>query len=683
MDEPQNPKKPIDEVLKDLYGPSDDFTSDQSVDQSKPLTAGQFPGQLDAQATETPPQNPPVDELPSTGSAFSTPDAGQTLGSGPLPSQPINPPTDYLPPVSPIIGVDNAQPPWVESTTPSTEDNLITPSEPSLPETNYPQPPAFRTTIVDEPAEVDALPQTVPDANGIANGSTESQTTSYLIGVEGGHTNLEPVDPDFVSPLPPRPEPEFVSTAVPVAPPGPVMENIPAKKSKLLLLLPFIAIIAIGLAVLLFVKSKKTPTSSGPVSLTYWGLFEPNSVFQQVIADYETANPSVKIGYQQQSGLKEYRDRLTNAIGKEGGPDIFRIHLSWVPMFTDNLSVIPSSIYSTSDFEKDYYPSAISALKTPKGLVGLPVYFDSLALFYNEDLFRAAGQNPPSTWEDLIKTACTLTVRDQTTGRIKTGGVALGSPANVDHWSDILGLMLLQNDADPAIPDACNDQGVCPGKDALTFFTSFIKNSACRNSEGAFLGSSWSDLLPTSTYAFATSQVAMYFAPSWRVFDLKNLNPNLNFKIVPVPQLTNEVKDKVAWATYWVESVSGNSTNPTEAWKFLKYLSSREVLEKLYLAQSNLGNPRVFGEPYPRVEMASMLVNDPWVGPFIAQAPFAQNWYLSSFTSDNGINDSIIKYYEDAVNQAISGQDTIESLVTVTQGIAQVLSRYGVQPTTR
>ena len=41
------------------------------------------------------------------------------------------------------------------------------------------------------------------------------------------------------------------------------------------------------------------------------------------------------------------------------------------------------------------------------------------------------------------------------------------------------------------------------------------------------------------------------------------------------------------------------------------------------------------------------------------------------------------KYYEDAVNKSISGQDSAESLKTVTQGIAQILTRYGVQATTK
>lgn len=662
MDDPQNTKKPVDNLLKDLYGPSEDLPSDLPTDQSLANQPNQSP-KIDS-SSEIASVNDPADRLIDTNPSVK-----------PIPPQFSDKPlSDYWPPVPPIKGVDSVQPPWEEPN----ETTVVNESTTYPSEKNYPKPPIFQTSVIADTSELSAIPQpSVPET--VKPVETTGSQTELEDAVNNTSTVFPPASTNFTSPLPPHPEPLISSSVLPT-PPEPT--PLPKKKSKLLLVLPFLAVIAIGLAVLLFIRGNGIKNTGGPVNLTYWGLFEPNSVFQQVVADYEKTNTNVKINYQQQSGLKEYRERLTNAILKEGGPDIFRIHISWIPMFSNNLSVIPSSVYSTADFNKDYYPSAQSSLGTTAGIVGLPLYFDSLALFYNEDLFRAAGQTPPATWEDLIKSACTLTVRDET-GRVKTGGVALGSPKNVDHWSDILGLMLLQNGADLAAPDTCNDQGTCPGSDALTFFSSFVKNSVCRNTEGAFLGSAWSDLLPSSTYAFATGQVAMYFAPSWRVFDIKTLNQNLNFKIVPVPQLSTTAEDKVAWATYWVESVSSNSTNQTEAWKFLKYLSSKEVLEKLYLAETNLGHPRTFGEPYPRVEMASMLTSDSWVSPFISQAPFAKNWYLSSATSDNGINDGIIKYYEDAVNKVITSQDSTEALKTASQGVAQILSRYGVSSTVR
>jgi multiple sugar transport system substrate-binding protein len=248
-----------------------------------------------------------------------------------------------------------------------------------------------------------------------------------------------------------------------------------------------------------------------------------------------------------------------------------------------------------------------------------------------------------------------LTVRDAA-GKIQTAGAALGITSNVDHWSDILGLMLLQNGADPANPT--NNLA----EDTLTFYTLFSRSDRV-----------WDETLPSSTYYFASGRLAMYFGPSWRVFEIKALNPNLKFRVIPVPQLPGV---NLTWASYWVEGVNKKSKYPTEAWEFLKFLSTPEVMQKLYQAQSKL---RLFGEPYSRTDMADLLKKEPYVGVFIEQAPKAKSWYLCSRTSDNGINDKIIKYYEDAVNAVNEGASPKEALATVAQGVAQVLSQYGAK----
>ena len=51
---------------------------------------------------------------------------------------------------------------------------------------------------------------------------------------------------------------------------------------------------------------------------------------------------------------------------------------------------------------------------------------------------------------------------------------------------------------------------------------------------------------------------------------------------------------------------------------------------------------------------------------------------MSSFTHDNGINDQIIKYYEDAINAMVNDGKTVENVLsTVEQGVRQVLRQYG------
>lgn len=434
----------------------------------------------------------------------------------------------------------------------------------------------------------------------------------------------------------------------------------------------FLAII--GVVVVLFVlgflllrglvERSGTPSTPTPkqVSLTWWGLWEPNDVLSGLITEFQTQNPGVSVVYTQQS-VKDYRERLQSAFDRGQGPDIFRFHNTWVPMLSAQnvYSAIPSSVMSATEFQQTYYPSAIKDLSSPSGLVGVPLMTDGLALFINKKALAAAGKQAPTTWQEFALLAKDLTIRDGD-GKISRAGAALGSANNVDHFSDILGLLILQNGGDPGKPDDANNLV----SDALTFYTQFMRTDKI-----------WDETLPNSTYAFAIEKAAMIFAPSWRAFEIKQINPNIDFALFQVPQLT---ETKVNWSSYWAEGVARTSQNQEVAWRLLKFISSKDNLQKMYTAAQS---QRLFGEPYPRVDMAELLSADPYVGAIIKQAPTAKSWYLSSRTFDNGINDQIIKYYQDAINKINQGGSVSDSLPTLTTGVTSVLSQYGVRPPTR
>ena len=386
---------------------------------------------------------------------------------------------------------------------------------------------------------------------------------------------------------------------------------------------------------------------SGPVTLTYWGLWEPDAVFETVLADYKRLHPNVTIKYVKQSPLN-YRDRLMTALSSSSGPDIVRLHNSWVPVLKTSLAPMPAAIYSQAVFNSTFYPVA-----APLWPYAIPLEVDDLAMYVNDDIFRAGGVNVPVIWdgeEGLMSVARKLTVRDAN-GRIKTAGAAMGTASNVDHWQDIVGLMMAQ-------------AGDNFNAEALNYYSAFATSERM-----------WDETLDNSTLAFANGQVGMYFGPSWRYFDIKQINPNLNFHIAPVPQLAGGAV--VNYASFWAEGVSKNSRQQKAAWEFLKYLSGKEVLARLYAAETNV---RGFGEPYSRVDMADLLTTDPNVGPFIAAAPTAKTWYLASFTADGetGINTRIGKYYADAINSMLRGNNASSALQTVSQGVEQVLGQYGI-----
>jgi hypothetical protein len=51
--------------------------------------------------------------------------------------------------------------------------------------------------------------------------------------------------------------------------------------------------------------------------------------------------------------------------------------------------------------------------------------------------------------------------------------------------------------------------------------------------------------------------------------------------------------------------------------------------------------------------MANELSEDELLGAYVADAPFAQSFPMTSFTHDNGLNDQLIQYYADAINAVL------------------------------
>ncbi len=399
-------------------------------------------------------------------------------------------------------------------------------------------------------------------------------------------------------------------------------------------------------------------TNAKPTTLVYWGLWEPNEVMLDTFKEFEKQYPQYTIDYRKQS-FKDYRERLQTAIASGNGPDLFRFHATWTPMLQEELAGAPASVMSVAKFKDTFYPVAAEQLVVNDQIVGLPVEYDSLALYYNKTILQSANAEPPTTWAELKSLADTLTVPANKAERdrapLQRAGMAIGNSTNVEHFSDILGLLILQNGGDPSAPDS-NEV-----RDALLFYTNFIKEDKV-----------WSEAMPSSTIAFARGDVAMMLAPSWRALDIKAMNPDLDFGVAPVPKLGEK---RIGWASYWAEGVNSKSKNQAGAWTFLNFLTSAETEKQFFSAASAV---RAFGEPYSRQDLAQELSSDPILANVLADAPTAQSWYLASYTHDNGLNDQLIKYYGDAVTATLSGKGMEEILTTLSAGTTQVLRQYGV-----
>lgn len=165
-----------------------------------------------------------------------------------------------------------------------------------------------------------------------------------------------------------------------------------------------IGLIALGIIVVALIilaltgkLTNNTKTADNTIRITYWGLWEPESVMAPIIAKYETDHPGVKIDYTQKT-FTQYESTLytrlvQGATDDKPVPDIFRVHNTWLPKYQNYLSPMPTSVMSVSDYTKTFYPTVSNDFIGSDGKAyGMPLMIDGLALFLQQEI-AAGGRN--------------------------------------------------------------------------------------------------------------------------------------------------------------------------------------------------------------------------------------------------------------------------------------------------
>jgi multiple sugar transport system substrate-binding protein len=421
-------------------------------------------------------------------------------------------------------------------------------------------------------------------------------------------------------------------------------------KTKKILLIAGIVLflLMLGVATYLILNKNKTNTQNQNVTLVYWGLWEPTSVMQPIIDEFESQNPGVDIQYSQQN-FSSYESRIFTRLEQssntsEPAPDIFRVHNSWVPKYYKYLYPLPSSIMSSTQYAQLFYPTAVEDFTGKDGnIYAIPWEIDGLMVYYNKQLLASEGvQTPPEDWDSFFELAQKLTKRDSA-GKITQAGLAMGTSKNIKHSAEILSFLLLQEGAE-LIDETKTTVSLNTTKGIKVFQT--YTNLAQGDS------AIWSSTLPTDLEMFFSGKLAMMIGPSWRAFDIIEAAPTIEFETAPLPQLKAN-SETIYYSTYWGDAVNKTCSNPTLAWKFVKFLSEKAQQMELY---SNSSKIRAFGEPYSLVELNSEMTGKAYVSAIAEMAPKMKAWQMGdeSFVKST-LNEAVTNILE-------SGMDISEAL---------------------
>ena len=381
------------------------------------------------------------------------------------------------------------------------------------------------------------------------------------------------------------------------------------------------------------------------LDLTIWGVDGDEAAIRGLINAFANANPGSKIVYEKKSP-ESYEQELVRAFAAGKGPDIFGIHHTWADGYSDILYPAPSSVFSQTEFADNFLDVARADFARGLNIYGVPLYVDTLALYYNNDLFNSAGiVLPPANWDEFSQYARKLTQR-KSNGEIAISGAAFGGGESVLHSPDILALLMIQYgvpmiDKDGKVKFAgagASGAGNFADK-ALEFYTSFAKQGD--------LNFSWlGDKAGNSLNMFAVNRVAMMLGYSSTRSAILAKSSKVNFSVVAAPQMKNTVFKK-NYADYWGFGVYKNSKNKDAAWQFLKFLTKIEN-NRYYLSATK--------RPASQKTLVLEQQQNPGMKAFADQALTAVSW---------------IKKGKDIIDQTFL--DMIESQISSSQTSGQAI----------
>ena len=159
------------------------------------------------------------------------------------------------------------------------------------------------------------------------------------------------------------------------------------------------------------------------------------AAYQSLVDAFSAAQPEIDVTLAHIPSPRDYRTRLATDFAAGTPPDVSLINYRRVPAFAAAGQLQPLGPYleaSDAIAMDDFYPVTLDAFRWRGELMCIPQNISSLVVYYNRDLFRAAGVPEPTddwTWDDFLAAAEALT-RD-TDGDGVTDQYGLGVEASL------------------------------------------------------------------------------------------------------------------------------------------------------------------------------------------------------------------------------------------------------------
>ena len=333
-------------------------------------------------------------------------------------------------------------------------------------------------------------------------------------------------------------------------------------------LLVFVLVLSLMLTACGGAQAPASSNQPATISMMMWGDPAELEVWNQIVADFHQAKPNITVKVEV-SDWESYWTKLKTLLSANTPPDVFAMD---APLYLDYQSRgvllnLQPYLDKNPDMLKGVYPQTLEAYKTADGMYGLPRDFQTIVLFYNKDMFDAAGVAYPTadwTYDDLREAAKKLTI--------------VGSDGKVTQYGfadDLWDMELIWSEAMWAYGgDVINAEhtktliGEPKARQVWQLFHDMM-----------FEDKSWPDSTTTEEYGgdpFLAGVAAMTTIGHWAVPGYAEVK--FKWDVAPMPKGPAGQATSVNSAGFVVGKAS---KNPEAAFEFLKYVLSEPAQKRL------------------------------------------------------------------------------------------------------
>ncbi len=234
----------------------------------------------------------------------------------------------------------------------------------------------------------------------------------------------------------------------------------------------------------------------------------------------------------------------------------------------------------------DFFSAPLQPCKDGEKILCLPWGTDMYALFWNKDMFEAAGldpNTPPKTMEELAQFADKLTKKDADGNLTQVGFLPDQGWDHSDLYSRMFGGFWYSDDGQHV---TANSQ---PMIDQLTWQQQFYQKYG--GDKVLALSSGWADQYMSADYPFYTGKMAMYVDGEWMTGPnfISAFKPEASYGVAPFPPPADHPeRANTGVVSGTVAVIPANAKNKDASADLLAWMMSPEVVAEEFCFNANL-----------------------------------------------------------------------------------------------